>query len=406
MSSIVTVSQLCRYIKSLLEEQKPLTDLLVKGELSNLSYRSASGHLYFSLRDDGALLKCVMWSRYAEKLNTLPQDGSMVVLRGTAGLYERDGSFQLTVYDLQELGVGGGQKSLEELKKRLYAEGLFAPERKRGFPPFPRTVGIITSPDGAALQDIVTTFRQLNPMVRLIVYPATVQGPTAAASMVAALGAVQREGLCDSCVVARGGGATEDLSAFNDEALARAAARCTLPLVSAVGHEVDYSILDLVADARAATPTAACRLLTQPLSQLADAVTDCRDALNTAQSRKLAAYQTRLERLSIQMGARSPKNKIEKNRQTLVFLVKSLVSAQRGRLERLDSKIKNNLERLELVSPGQLLRRGYSITTVNGGVVTSRTQLQVGDNMVTRLQDGAVTSTVIGIEQKEKPDEG
>lgn len=400
-STIVTVSQLCRYVKSLLEEQKPLSDLLVKGEISNLSYRSASGHLYFSLCDDGALLKCVMFSRYAEKLSAFPTDGSMAVVRGTASLYERDGSFQLVVYDLQELGTGGGHKSFEELKKRLYSEGLFNPERKRPFPAFPKAVGIITSPDGAALQDIIATFGSLNPMVRLIVYPATVQGATATASVIAALDTLQREQLCDSCVIARGGGAAEDLSAFNDETLARAAAACAIPLVSAVGHEVDYSILDMVADARAATPTAACRLLTRPLSQLCDTITDHGGALNRALVRRLGVYQNRVERLSMQLVSKSPQNKIEKNRQTLDFLVKSLVSTQRSRLERLYSKTANNIERLELVNPAQLLLRGYSITTQNGSVITSAKQLKVGDSIVTRLPDGKVTSAVTEISVKE-----
>ncbi|MEG0753962.1 MAG: exodeoxyribonuclease VII large subunit, partial [Angelakisella sp.] len=290
---------------------------------------------------------------------------------------------------------------LEELKKRLYNEGLFAPERKRSFAAFPKAVGVITSPDGAALQDIISTFRQLNPMVRLIVYPAIVQGTGAPTSIIAALRTMQQENLCDSCVVARGGGASEDLSAFNDEALVRTAAACPIPLVSAVGHEVDYSLLDMAADARAATPTAACRILTQPVSQLQDTLLSHNRALGRALSIRIMGYKSRVERLSLQLSAKSPQNEIKKNRQTLEFLIKSLVGAQTNRLERLATRTANNIDRLELVNPAQLLRRGYSITTGTDGIVTSCVQLNAGDSIITRLADGEVVSTVTHIEKKE-----
>ncbi|MEG2074548.1 MAG: exodeoxyribonuclease VII large subunit, partial [Angelakisella sp.] len=205
----------------------------------------------------------------------------------------------------------------------------------------------------------------------------------------------------ESCVVARGGGASEDLSAFNDEALARAAARSTVPLVSAVGHEVDYSILDMVADARAATPTAACRLLTQPIAQLYELTLGYASTLDRAIGTKLIAYQSRIQRLSLMLSVRSPQNELKKNRQSLEFLVKSLESLERARIDKLCGKITNDIERLELVNPAQLLKRGYSITAMEERVIIDCKQLKIGDHLTTRLRDGVVTSSIIGIEKKE-----
>lgn len=273
---VLTVSQLHRYVKSLLEEQKLLTDLMVQGEVSNLSANSASGHLYFSLKDGGSLIRCVMFSRYAQGLRRLPKVGASVLVRGAVTLYERDGAFQIIVYDIQEMGAGTQSVDLEELKQRLYREGLFDPEHKLSLPEIPETVGIITSRDGAALHDVVETFRQHNPAVRLILYPATVQGAAAPATIIAALDALEQDRYCDCVIIARGGGSDEDLSAFNDEALTRRVYACRIPVISAIGHEVDYTLLDLVADARASTPTAACRVASPSREELLGEIDELR----------------------------------------------------------------------------------------------------------------------------------
>lgn len=398
-AAIVTVSQLCRYVKSLLEEQKPLADLLVKGEVSDLSYRSLSGHLYFTLRDGDSAMRCVMFSRYAEKLQDFPDDGSTIIARGTINLYERDGSFQLIVYDIQRLGAGVRQRLLEETKQRLQKEKMFSQERKRPLPQFPRAVGVITSKDGAALQDIIATFRQLNPLVRLIIYPATVQGSGAAASVVSALETMINEGQCDSCVIARGGGSSDDLSAFDDETLVRAAVNCPIPVVSAVGHEVDYSLLDLAADARAATPTAACRLMAAPISRLTDGIFQSRRSMDRAMSQRLERLRQETRSLSLQLAAKSPVGEVKKNRQKLEYLVKSLEVNEKLVVERLYRKASSLLDRLELVNPANLLRRGYSITSNDRGVVTCAGDLAAGDSMVTQLAKGIVVSTVTEIKE-------
>ena len=241
---VLTVTQLCRYVKSLLEEQRQLGDVLVKGEVTNLAYRQSSGHLYFSIRDEGGLIRCVMFSRYVQSLPELPEEGALVLVRGAATLYERDGAFQLITYDIQPLGQGRGRRDLDALKRRLAEEGLFQGEHKRPLPRFPDAIGVITSPEGAALQDILHTFRRRGYSGRLILYPCAVQGAGAPASILRALEQLEGEGLCQAVIIARGGGSSEDLAAFNDEALAYGAYNCPVPVVSAVGHEIDYTILD------------------------------------------------------------------------------------------------------------------------------------------------------------------
>lgn len=399
-NTIVTVSQLCRFVKSLLEEQKQLGDLLVRGEVASISYRSSSGHLYFTLRDNDSSMRCVMFSRYADKLAHLPEEGSVVVVRCSVNLYERDGSISIVAYDLQELGTGTGQQSIDALKQKLSAEGLFAAARKRAFVPLPRSVAVVTSPDGAALQDIIATMRQHNPLVKLVIYPATVQGSGAARSVIAAIEQMRQEGICDSCIVARGGGSSDDLSAFNDEALVRAVAASPVPVVSAVGHEVDYSLTDLVADARAATPTAACRMVAVPATQLVDRVMAARSQLTGRIGTAIEQKQRRLERLTLMLSARSPHAELKKNRQTLAFLIKSLEEKELLIIERLRRRTMGAVDRLELVNPTQVLRRGYTITSSNGHVVSSVLGLGAGDRITTQLTDGQITSTVLSVEEE------
>ena len=402
---LISVAQLTRYVKSLLEEQRQLKDLLVRGEICDLYYRSASGHLYFSLREGESQLRCVMFSRYASQLKKWPEEGSAAVVRGTVSLYERDGSFQLIAYDIQTLGKGMHKETLEELKKRLYQEGLFDPGRKKPLPSMPRTVGVITSPEGAALQDIISTFHRLNPMVRLIVYPAAVQGDKAASSVMAALDRMDGEGLCQSCVIARGGGSSDDLSAFNDEALARRAAVCRIPLVSAVGHEVDYTILDFVADARAATPTAACQLMTGSVSLLREEVLRRQRRLEDSYRGKLESIRRRTERLSLLLSQNSPRNELKKNRQTLEYLIKSMQDIQQRRLERLRNQTLSTLARLELVNPAALLLRGYSITWQGDRVLRHAADALPGQTLRTRLEDGEVFSSVTEVRLLTKRDD-
>lgn len=403
-SPIITVSQLCRHIKLLLEEQKNLTDLMVRGEISNLSHHSASGHLYFSLREQDSLIHCIMFSKYAQRLEKLPENGSSAVIRGTAGLYPRDGSFQLVAYDIQVLGQGQHKKRLEQLWEQLRKEGLFAPGAKRALPPFPQAVGVITSPDGAAIEDICKTFAHHNPLVKLVVYPAVVQGSEAPRSILNALEALEMEGVCQTAIIARGGGSSEDLSAFNDEALVRGVYACKVPVISAVGHEVDSTLLDQVADARAATPTAACTLAAQSLASLRGVLDDYTRCLRQAIQEQISCREKESWRLVRLLHANSPYAELKKNGQILEYLVKSLIDAQQNKIQMLEGHLKWQMTRLELLNPISLMLRGYSITLRNGKVVSAPGEVSVGERLLTQISGGIIESVVTNTwEMEEKP---
>ena len=391
---VLTVSQLCRYVKAVLEEQKPLSDLMVKGELGDLSYRQSSGHLYFSIRDGGAVVRCVMFSRYVQNLRQLPEEGAAVLVRGSAGLYERDGAFQLVANDLQPLGAGSGRLAMEALVRRLEAEGLLDEKRKRPLPLLPEAIGVVTSREGAALQDILRAFRRRGYWGKLIFCHAAVQGPGAPDSLCRALSSLMEEGECQAVLIARGGGSREDLAAFNDEGLARLAARCPVPVVSAVGHEVDYTLLDLVADARASTPTGAAELLVPDREALLGRVEGLRrEAVRLARGR-VEEERRRLGGAIALLSARSPKSRVEKNRQKLEYLVRLLRGAEEERLRSLRGRALSLLFRLEGLNPASVLRRGYSIAMAGGRVVSSAGELSPGDELTTVFADGRVVSTV------------
>lgn len=392
---VLTVSQLHRFVKSLLSEQKQLSDLMVQGELSNLSQNSTSGHLYFSIRDNGGLMRCVMFSRYAQGLRQLPQPGAMVLLRGSVSLYERDGSFQMVVYDLQQLGAGVQQVSLDQLKEKLMSEGLFSAQHKQPLPELPQTVGIITSRDGAALQDILRTFRSHNPAVKLLLYPAAVQGSTAPQAICQSLDLLEAEGLCDCVIIARGGGSAEDLAPFNDEGLARRVFACRVPVISAVGHEVDFSILDLVADARAATPTAAVQLAAPSREALLEQLDQLEERLTQLQQQAVSRRQNRLAQLDLLLDARSPEQAVKKNRQRHQYLVKLFMVNQQSLLTRLEERLQHATHSLSRLNPAALMARGYTITTQEGRVLTRGADAQPGQLLQTQFPDGELTSSVV-----------
>ena len=260
MAEVITVSALNRYVKTLLDANDALFDLALRGEIANFVQNARSGHCYFSLRDDVCSVKAVMFRTDARRLAFRPEEGMRVVVRCRATLYERDGAFQLYVNDMFPDGIGAAQLALEQLKAKLEQEGLFAPEHKKPLPEFPKCIGVVTSKTGAALQDIRNVLTRRWPSVRLLLCPVTVQGFEAAQQVADAIKKLDQRKEVDEIIVARGGGSREDLWVFNAEMIARAAYRCKKPLISAIGHEIDYTILDFVADCRAPTPSAAAEL--------------------------------------------------------------------------------------------------------------------------------------------------
>ena len=320
-AQIIKVSQLNRYVKAQLEENTLLGDLLVKGELTSVSWRSSSGHFYFTVSEGGASLHCVMFARYAERLPSFPEEGSTVIVRGAVTLYERDGQYQFSAYDIQSMGQGSGSADYTALRQKLLAEGLLSPERKRKAPLFPRAIGVITSAEGAAVQDIITGMQRHNDLIPLILYPATVQGSAAVEQILYALHCVIAENRCDILIIARGGGASETLAVFNDERLLRAVAVCPVPVISAVGHDVDITLLDEVADIRAATPTAACQYCCVSKEELLAELNTARSELQQAISRRVTMALQHTASLQRVLRARSPMVLWSKNRQRLAYLI-------------------------------------------------------------------------------------
>ena len=270
--NILSVSQLNAFVKSMIEGEPRLQEVYIKGEISNYTDHYRSGHAYFTLKDETASLKAVLFRRYREQLNFLPQDGMRVIVRGQISVYERDGVYQLYAWEIQPDGIGALHLAFEQLKAKLSAEGLFDAQRKRPLPRYPECIGVITSPTGAVIQDIYNVISRRYPCVKLLVYPVSVQGAQAVGQICRALTQANAQASCDLLILARGGGSLEDLWPFNDEKLARAIAASRLPVVSAVGHETDYTIADFVADLRAPTPSAAAELVTPNREQLLPAL--------------------------------------------------------------------------------------------------------------------------------------
>ncbi|HKG54174.1 MAG TPA: exodeoxyribonuclease VII large subunit [Anaerolineales bacterium] len=382
-----TVSKLTFYIRKLLEEDETLQDVWVQGEISNLS-RPASGHVYFTLKDSSAALKCVMWKTSAARLGIPLQDGKAVEVHGKIGVYEVSGQYQLYADQIRPVGEGALYQECMRLKAMLEAEGLFAPERKRAIPMFPQKIGIVTSATGAALRDMLNTLRRRLPLVEVILAPSPVQGIEAPPALVRAIQLLNNQ-LPDVILLARGGGSIEDLWAFNDERVVRAVALSAVPIICGVGHETDFTLCDFAADLRAPTPTAAAELATQ-ITML-----DLRAALQNYKTRVLAAtlnllaeQKTALSSLVSQLRYISPDRRIQSERQRVDELARRAYSSLFHHLQLHSAHIKGMQRRLEALNPSAVLARGYAVVTRNdNGSVVSRVS-QASDEMKVRVSDG------------------
>lgn len=389
-----SVSQVNRAVRGLLESS--VEPLWVGGEVANWT-RSRAGHCYFTLKDDRAQLKCVMFAREAQRLPTDPDEGSQLRVYGDLTLYEARGDYQMVVRKLEADGADGlWRKAFEELRGRLEAEGLLAPDRKRPIPRYPRTVGVVTSPTGAAFRDILSVLGRRAPWVRVILRGSRVQGEGAAREIADAIRHLDASGLADVLIVGRGGGSIEDLWAFNEEPVARAIAECGTPVVSAVGHEVDVTISDLVADLRAPTPSAAAEAVVPDRSTLVAQLRRAPERLGRgvrrAGSRRRAAVDERLARLTYAMERRvTPvRRSVELGGDRLERRVVELLRDRRSRLE-------GHAGRLEALSPLATLSRGYAVARApEGGVIRSVDDLAAGATFHLRLPDGSVAAESLG----------
>ena len=382
-----TVSKLTFYIRKLLEENEALQDVWVQGEISNLS-RPASGHVYFTLKDASAALRCVMWKTSAARLRMGLQDGMEVEVHGRIGIYEVSGQYQLYVDQVRPVGEGALYQEFMRLKAMLEGEGLFAPERKRLIPMFPTRIGIVTSATGAAVRDMLNTLRRRLPLVEVLIAPSPVQGIEAPPALVKAIQSLNFQ-LPDVILLARGGGSIEDLWAFNDERVVRAVAMSAVPVICGVGHETDFTLCDFAADLRAPTPTAAAELATQiTIIDLRGSLQNYRTRLISAMLNYLAEQKTSLSSLASELRYVSPGRRIQSERQRVDELTRRAHSSLLHHLRLESSHVGGMQRRLEALDPNAVLRRGYAVVTrTDDGSVVSRLA-QAGEEMKVRVSDG------------------
>lgn len=391
---VLTVTQLNTYIKSLIDGDANLNALFIRGEISNFK-RHTSGHLYLTLKDESSRLSAVMFRFHAMKLRFLPRDGMQVIARGRISVYDRDGKYQLYIEELHPDGVGDLSVAYEQLKERLAAEGLFDPAHKKPLPQFPRRVGVITSPTGAAVQDIMTVLARRFPVADIVFCPVQVQGAGAAGEICAALDQINAGNAADVVILGRGGGSIEDLWAFNEESVARAVYRSQLPVISAVGHETDFTICDFVADVRAATPSAAAELAVPDAHEVAVRLSACRSRITAGLSAVLDRGRRRLAAVEEHPCFQEPLRLIEADRQRLDDGAAALNSQLNARMEEKRRALSAGASALDLLSPLKILSRGYSIAqTADGAVLTSMNAVSPGNTIVLRVSDGILECTV------------
>jgi len=387
-SAPLTVTQLNKYVKYLLEEADPLRGLTVAGEISNFK-NHYSGHWYFTLKDAGAAVPAVMFRESNRRLGFVPQDGMHVIIRGRASLYERDGKFQLYADDMQPDGLGALYLAYEQLKERLAAEGLFDPERKRELPFFPARVGVITSGTGAAVRDILQILARRCPASEVVLCPVQVQGAGAAAQIARAVDLMNAKQAADVLIVGRGGGSLEDLWAFNEEVTVRAVANSRIPVISAVGHETDVTICDFAADLRAPTPSAAAELAVPDLADLLAGLYALRSRLEQTMLRGMSARRASLESLLSRRILRRPEELSYASRLRLDYAAQRLRDAMKARLYAENARLARASARLEAMSPLAVLARGYAIAMKDDAPVKSVAELDPGDKLRLTLGDGA-----------------
>ena len=380
MAEVITVTALNRYVKTLLDRNDVLYDLALRGEIANFVQNAKSGHCYFSLRDGQCSVKAVMFRSDAQRLAFRPQEGMRVVVRCRVTLYERDGAFQVYVNAMFPDGIGEAQLALEQLKAKLQAEGLFASEHKKQLPAFPERIGLVTSRTGAALQDIKNVMGRRWPAVRLILCPVNVQGFEAAEEIAAAIGRLDRLGV-DEIIVARGGGSREDLWVFNAEIIARAAYRCKTPLISAIGHEIDYTILDFVADCRAPTPSAAAELAVPDREALQRHLWEIEGNMHENMQKRREICYTKCKLCADALAGGLARRKLETAKARLGFQCEALHASSRIRWKDKSRQLSHAAQLTGSLNPYQVLARGYAMVAGPDGKVRQADQLQEGETI-------------------------
>ena len=390
----ISVTELNKYVKDKVAADEYLNNVLVKGEISNFKHHY-TGHMYFTLKDENSLIKCVMFKTSTATLNFMPKDGMKVIVFGTVSVFERDGIYQIYCKAMQEDGMGSLFKAYEELKRKLELEGLFDEAHKKKIPFMPKIIGVLTSNTGAVIRDIINVSTRRNPNVYIRLLPVPVQGEGASIKIANAIRLMNEKKLADVIILARGGGSLEDLWPFNEEIVARAIYESELPIISAVGHETDFTIADFVADLRAPTPSAAAELAVQNISDLKDTIDLYQNRLKISLKRKTELMRLRYEKCISSRVYREPLLKINEQYMVIDSKMKSLENSVTKKLK--DSKLEmaKLISKLDALSPLKTLTRGYCLTELDGKVITKSKDLKKDMTVGLRFQDGDVSAKIL-----------
>ncbi len=387
---IVTVSQINTYIKSLIDGDPNLSYIFVVGEISNFTNHYRTGHFYFTLKDETSAIKAVMFRSSAQRLKFLPENGMRVIIRGRVSVFERDGQYQLYADDMQPDGVGALNIAYEQLKAKLEAQGLFADERKKPIPALPKAVGVITSPTGAAVRDILNVLGRRFPQAKVVFHPVQVQGASAAPQIAAAIDLFNEFDAADVLIVGRGGGSIEDLWAFNEECVALAVARSRIPIISAVGHETDFTICDFVADLRAPTPSAAAELAVPDWVEQRSYISGLLLHASSLVRQNLSEERMRVNALSQSRVLSNPLETVNIGRQTLDGFIGRLLSAQKNSLHEKQTEFAAACAKLDALSPLKVLSRGYSAAYSGKKIISLAKMADMDENLTVHFYDGEI----------------
>ena len=390
----ISVTELNSYIKNKIADDEYLNNVLIKGEISNFK-NHYTGHMYFTLKDESSLIKCVMFKSYTTHLSFMPKDGMKVMVLGSVAVFERDGVYQIYAKAMKEDGLGSLYTAYEELKKKLEQEGLFEEAHKKKIPFMPKTIGVLTSNTGAVIRDIINVSTRRNPGVHIRLYPVPVQGPGAAEKIAEGIKFMNENKLADVLIIGRGGGSLEDLWPFNEEIVARAIYDSELPIISAVGHETDFTIADFVADLRAPTPSAAAELAVANIDDVRETLKLYNNRYKVALKKKIELMRLSYEKCMARPAYKNPTQKINEQYMVIDMKVKALQNNMMLKLKEAKTSFVKETAKLDSLSPLKTLTRGYSIVTEQDGkIIKSVNDLNSGEKVNLRLSDGQKTATI------------
>ena len=390
----ISVTELNEYIKNKISDDEFLNNVLVKGEISNFKHHY-TGHMYFTIKDENSLIKCIMFKTYTSNLNFVPKDGMKVIVFGTVSVYERDGVYQIYCKDMKNDGMGDLYTKYNELKVKLEKEGLFDKKYKKEIPFMPKIVGVLTSQTGSVIRDIINVSTRRNPNVNIKLLPIPVQGEGAGEKIAKAIKIMNDKKISDVIIIARGGGSIEDLWPFNEEVVARAIFNSKIPVISAVGHETDFTISDFVADLRAPTPSAAAELAVPEIKEIKNIINNYQNRYKQALKRKLELMKLKYEKIMQKRVFKDPIYMVNDRYLILDNLIKRISDTENNIVLAKKNKYLNIIEKLDALSPLKTLIRGYSITEKNGKIIKSSKELKVNDDIKLRFVDGEVKAKVL-----------